>query len=566
MRISIVFIVGLLLQLTCYAAVQTTIDKMSIESNEIFTLTLSSNDHLSMSPDLEPLKNDFYIVGTSQNSSFNFINGKASVETQWQIALMPKRTGDLQIPSLIVGKDKSNVQLIHVSAKANTNMLPVTQSSDIYLETSVTPKEAFVQEQLIYTMKLYFSRSISNGYLVPPDVPDAKVSQNGQDIIYSVTRRGRYYRVLERTYLITPEKTGQFVIQPPVLKGYLETITDKYDVYGLGSHAVKPIKVVGQTLTIVVKPKPSHFVGHWLPAKKVVIKETWDAEPPVFRAGEPTTRTVMIKAIGATAEQIPSLTTVQAAGLNSYLQTPKRETNVDNGQQIGDLTQNVVYIPTTSGQVNLPPITVRWWNSVTRREETTTLPGKKITVLPAINQASAALPIKTNVMPAQPSVSVTPHDAKVSSFSWSNLIWPAIALAAILLWLVTLLLWRKQRKQLQGRMKGVYPSVKSLSAQLKQACDHNNPIQARSLLIQWAKYFWKDDQLNSLADISRLLEQDKQKRLYQELMALEASFYSEHKVKWQGQGLWQAFSDYIATRAQPPKQDDDPLPPLYCTS
>lgn len=554
----------LLVNFKVFATVQTQIDKTSIASDEMVTLTISSTDHLSLSPDIEPLKNDFSIVGTSQNSSFNIVNGTASIATQWQITLLPKHPGDIQIPVLTVGKEHTTAQILHVAgAKNSTNMLPVTSGDEIYFETSVTPKEAFIKEQFVYTVKLYFSRSIENAYLMPPDMPDAKISQNGQDIIYSVTRKGHYFRVLERSYLITPEKTGQFKIQPPVLKGYLETTADRYDLYGLGSHAVKPIKVVGQFQEVRVKPKPANFVGHWFPAKKVTIQEMWEPSPPIFREGEPVTRGIEVSAVGATGDQIPNIAVDQSIALNSYAQNAKRDTTTDNGQQIGSLKQNVVYIPTSAGKQILPAIKVKWWNSITKKEEVAVLRSKIIKVLPAINRPTSAT-TATNSLAKTATSTPKPKELPKSKYvEWASIIWPTIAFLALVLWLATLYLWRKQTSGKQYGRKKQY-SLKALSAALKETCSQNNAKRTRQLVLSWGALYWKNHRINNLAEVATILENERADVLLKEIMALEANFYANHKEKWSGENFWQAFHDYQLKQTNDQKEKDDPLPPLYC--
>jgi hypothetical protein len=560
---SVIFLIGLFFYTIVSAAIQTEVDKAAIATDEMVTLTIKSSDHLSLSPDIEPLKNDFYIVGTNQNSSFNIVNGGASYNTEWQIGLMPKHDGDIQIPALLVGKEKSAPQIIHVAAtKTNSNLLPPTVNNDIYMETAVIPKEAFIQEQFVYNVKLYFSRSIGNAYLVPPDMPDAKITQNGQDIIYSVTKRGRYYRVLERSYLITPEKTGNFKIDSPVLKGYLESTGDRYDMYNFSAHNVRPIKIIGPIQKVTVKPKPANFTGRWFPAKKVTLKESWNPREPKFREGEPVTRTIEVSAIGATGEQIPNLEVSQSPTINSYAQPSKRETNTDNGQQAGQLKQDIVYIPTASGKVTLPAVSVKWWNSNAKKQEVTKLPAKTIQVLPALNQSPSSRPLSASPQSQAPSQSVKAVQPRASE---SHFIWPLIAVIAILLWIITMLAWRRQSRHTQQHPGKSGHSLKALHHNLKISCAQNNAKRTRDIFLNWSALHWSDQNLHNLADIVSLLEQEQATSLVEQIMMLEAVFYANHTTRWQGQDFWLAFSDYLSEHQKHHKEQADPLPPLYCS-
>ncbi len=516
-----------------FASVQSEINKSSVAFDEMFTLTISSHDHLSISPDLEPLKRDFTIIGTNQNSQFNIVNGSTNMQVQWQIILLPKHGGDLVIPSLQVGGEKTQVHLIHVLAVKNNKVVKNGQNDGIYIEASITPKESFIQEHFVYTLKLYFDQFIENPYLIPPDLEDAKINQNGQDIIYSATNRGKYYRVVERSYLITPLKTGHFKIQPPVLKGYLER-ANVMDAYGFSSQTLKPIKIEGPTLEIQVKPKPANFVGQWLPAKKVTINDTWEPNPPIFRKGEPVTRIIEVTSEGASSEQIPNLSVSTAANLNNYPQQAKRDTDTRDGSQIGRLKQRIVFIPTASGKVIIPGIKLHWWNSQTQREEIASLDEKTIMVLPALTKnvtSHQTNPLKI-ANPLPKSTAKTGQSEKYVGY-----LWPIIAFLFIFIWMATVWLWRRQIKS----QKNFKDPIKLL----KEACATNDAKQVRILFLKWAITHWKDSTIHSLADVIHLLEREKAQTLISEIMKLEAIFYGTRAKHWQGLSFWHALNDYV---------------------
>lgn len=563
---ALVFLLGLLISGSIFADIQTEVDKTSVTSDEIFTLTISIQDHLKMSPDLEPLKKDFFIMGTNQSSQFQMINGSTSMATQWQVALMPKHTGELQIPPLQVGNEKTTAQVIHVASLAS-NKPNNTANTDIFMEASFVPKDPFVQEQFLYTVKLYFSKSIENAYLMPPDLPDARISQSGQDIVYAVTKKGKYYRVLERSYAITPEKTGRLQISPPVLKGYLEGGSNVVDVYGLSNRSLKPIKIVGPLLDIQVKPKPANFVGHWLPAKKVGISQTWEPNPPIFREGEPVTRIVEVTAQGVAGDQIPSLTMTDTPNLNTYPQQPRRETQSNGSQQVGKLTQRIVYIPIKTGNLTLPPLKMRWWNSITKQEEVATLPAKVIKVLPPLTPTA---PTRTQPSPANqpaPAALASPQEPPVKPPT--SYFWPIVATIFIVLWLITIILWQKQtrsKKQPIQKSKTSELTPKKILAALKKACFRNDIQSARHYLLKWAAVHWKGQAVHSLADCVQVLEKENEQPLAAQIMMLEAIFYDNHRHRWDGMALWEAYYNYKTKKDKKQAEEaSDPLPPLYCT-
>ncbi|MBA2654148.1 MAG: protein BatD [Gammaproteobacteria bacterium] len=549
-----------------FATLQVELSRDTIATDEMLTLVISSNDHLSIAPDLSPLKKEFDVAGTSQNSQFNIINGSTQMQTQWQIILIPKHAGDIIIPSLQVGREKTGSRIVHViEIKKTVNYQSASQNQDIFIQANVVPKETFIEEQFVYTLKLFFSKSIENPYLMAPDLPDAKITQNGQDIIYTTIKNGKYYRVLERSYLITPKNIGSFAIQPPILKGYLEGPRDLRDVYGFSNHSLRPLKIVGPMLEIKVKPKPASFVGKWLPARKVTMQESWEPNPPVFKEGEPVTQIVEVKAEGATGDQIPNVSITSSPNLNSYPQLPKRDTTVNGTMQVGKLTQKIVFIPTHSGTVTLPAVKVRWWNSVLQKEQVAMLPPKMVKVSPStvklpVNNPAVAQSTLNPPAPPPVTASIQPN-----SKQGRPLFWPIIAILFITLWLITVWLWRRQIKKGSHSPGGYHPfNTGDLQKHIKSASLANDPKQVRRYLLEWARLYWQMSELHSLSDIAQHLQAQGASVLLNEIMNLEAVFYGKNQGSWKGGAFLQSFQDYLESKeASDATVNADPLPPLY---
>jgi hypothetical protein len=549
-----------------YGMLQTQVNHSSMASDEVLTLTISSNDTVSTTPDLTPLEKDFHIVGTSQNSQLNIINGSMRMESEWQIALIPKHTGDLILPAITVGKEKTKPQIIHVFSKNNvTSALP--QHNEVFMEATVAPKEAFIQEQFVYTLKLFFNRSIENPYLMGPDLPDANITQKGEDIIYSIIKNGKYYQVLERSYSITPKNTGHFPIQPPLLKGYIESQSGKMDIYGFSNYSLQPIKVVGPVLAVTVKPKPVNFKGQWFPAKKVSLDETWVDNPPAFREGEPVTRIIEVTAEGAAGEQIPMITVDTRPGLNSYPQQPTRETKTHGDTQVGKLKQKLIFIPTQSGKLILPGVKIHWWNSVTRKEQVAFIPPRIIKVQAALKISPIASTLSTSkVFTPNTVVKAGIPPRKKGSPPDKHYLWPSIAILFFLVWMGTVWMWRRQIKYgVTKKPRAIFGKISKIRKQLQKACLENNPKRARYLFLKWSISYWQDHSIHSLTDVVHLLEQETAIELLAEIMQLERIFYGKDKVSWNGMVFWQALEYYLEkSMQQANKEESDPLPPLYC--
>src|SRR5690606_41175565 len=159
------------------------VDRTQISTNESRQLSLSASMEVSFSfnsldlrlpsPDLDPLQEDFEIVDQRQRYSFQSINGQNRANITWNLTLMPKRTGTLTIPSLKFREAQSeSIQIQVTETPAGSR-----QHEPVLLEAQVSKDELFVQEQLIYTLRLHYLHDILGGDLSAPELPDAIVKQ-----------------------------------------------------------------------------------------------------------------------------------------------------------------------------------------------------------------------------------------------------------------------------------------------------------------------------------------------------------------------------------------------------
>lgn len=105
------------------AQVNATASSTSIAQNEPVTVTYESDSMAASPPDLSPLEQDFHIVNRRSSRSVRSFNGRTSQKTSILVTLMPKRSGDLVIPSITFGQNHS--QPLEVS------VTPVVDSGSI---------------------------------------------------------------------------------------------------------------------------------------------------------------------------------------------------------------------------------------------------------------------------------------------------------------------------------------------------------------------------------------------------------------------------------------------------
>ena len=72
--------------LTLAANITASVDRNPVTVDESFTLILKADGEPDDDPDLSPLSDDFEVLGTSQSTSMNFINGVFERSSSWNIS------------------------------------------------------------------------------------------------------------------------------------------------------------------------------------------------------------------------------------------------------------------------------------------------------------------------------------------------------------------------------------------------------------------------------------------------------------------------------------------------
>ncbi len=558
-----------LASLSAFAKVSATVDRAIIEEGETFILTIKSDGD---SPELDVLSKDFTVLGTSQSSKMSFVNGSFSSEKEWIVNLSPKKQGISVIPALVVGKERTKPIQIKV---VESTALSAGQGADIFLEVTLDTNSAYVQSEVIYTAKLFRAVEIREGSLTEPDIAAAVVERMGEDVTYQTTRNERRYQVTERHFAIFPQKSGNLVISPTVFDGQVFAqrqpqpgrANDPFDRFFQSQQRMKRVRVKSNPIVLEVLPQPIEFKGDvWLPAKRLVLTESWSVEPPQFKVGEPITRTLRIEAIGQTGAQLPEFEGAATDGIKQYVDQPKVETGLMEGSLVGIREEKLAIIPTKSGELTLPEMRLYWWDTELDREQVFTIASRLIEVAPeAIDEAAEQKEI------ASTDVEAVSNDVQVEQKSADIIVasgyWPLIALALSLGWLLTIIAWFFQKKKQQSR-QGIEAPVKEINTltlkaakkQLKDACKKSDEIQAKLALLAWANAAWPEQVTTSLIAVGEGFSDVNAKQAVREL---DKALYANDDKAWNGEKFWSDVGSQLNKPRNIQQSKLKSLPALY---
>ena len=398
------------------AGLNASINAGTVAIDDQFQLTLSTQDPHAQSPDLNPLYTDFNILGTSQSMQTQYINGQQSSEHSWIITLSPKRKGKLIIPAISAGSNSSKMSSINVVADSHATKSIGHQK--ISITASVKKSTNYIYQEIPLKVRIETALPLQQATLLPPQGNGFELSQVGEDKSSQIEKHGQLVNIIERDYLIRPQKSGPISIPAFVLQGEIPDNSSRNNPFGdfpFGSSMMrdfgmssifnqgKPFKVRSNPVSLTIKANPNTAKGGWfLPAKNVKINAQWESSHPVFHVGEAVTRKITLQALGAQPEQLPKLDIGLSVGAKMYLDdSVTNATSTPDGTLASRIVQ-VSVVPTQGGKITLPEIKVNWLDTTTNKQRVATLPAKTIHVIGAPLVTASSTP--SNAVNQQPTI------------------------------------------------------------------------------------------------------------------------------------------------------------------
>lgn len=500
-------------------------DRQQLFLGESLELLLELDDSsYFVEPDISTLKQNFELLSSQRNTLVK--NGAEPVQ-QWIFKLLPKTTGELEIPPITLGKYSSNP----ISIQVKNFLAPTTLALEpVYMDAQVDTEQVYLQAQVILTLRIYHSIPLyASGQLSTLSMPDARVEPLGKPRSFEQYINGVRHGVIEIRYAIFPQKTGELII--PALE-FSATLTG-HDPSSLEPPSNLPgqqIEVYSAQIPLQVLPPPTQYPSDaaWLPAQALHLEQQWSPEHTELSPEQALTRTVVMRILGQPSSNVPALLPQQQDNFHTYA-NPIQKQQVTSEQGITSIHhEQLALLGQSSGHFEIAAIRLPWWNTLSNQLEYAELPAHFVQIKPQKQETNL-----TDIF-----------------YLYKDLIlWQILCAVLALTSLLFFWLWRHARRQ---------PAIISYSSanharlieNLKRACKNNDPISARSALDALARH--TEFTPNAAAKISN--------PFHTALTELNSVLYTETEQQWHGKNLWQAFSELnrLNTTA-----DSATLPPLY---
>jgi len=359
----------------------------------------------------------------------------------------------------------------------------------LLIEAELAPAKVYVGAEALLKLRLLRAPGVAHGTLRPPELGGAAdVSLVGSIRTYTEKRDGIEYEVVERTHVIVPHEAGRLVVPGARWEAALG-----FEVYNKATGTV-PRTALGPEKVLEVMPVPAGAAAPFLPARSLVLKESWSRDLDALSEGIPVTRTLTIRAEGLAAERLPRIEMSGSSALLVHHDQPELSTEYSNDGMVGQRVQRVVLMPVGAGEVKLPAVSVRWWDVKQEIEKTAAVPARTLSLHAAIAPVAAMPEAKLRAPALLPMLVLAAAALAALAFAW----------------------------QLRTRER------RAARARLRAACRRNDARSARDALLQWSRAVGAPAPI--VQNIGAL------QPVRAGLASLDAALYGGHE--WDGEEFW----------------------------
>ncbi|PIE71793.1 MAG: hypothetical protein CSA22_00885 [Deltaproteobacteria bacterium] len=190
------------------------VDARQVIEGESVALTLIVSEE-GASPDLSVIT-DFKVVSRGTQSNIQIINSQVTREFRLNYLLIPRKTGQLTVPSIPVVKENTTVHTKPVSIKVTRRTEAATKGNrpDVFVTANVSSLSPYQHQQVLYHFKVYHAVQIANANLEKPAFKGFTVKEAPENKSYKTVLNGRRYLVTEVQYVLIPFEAGPLTIEP----------------------------------------------------------------------------------------------------------------------------------------------------------------------------------------------------------------------------------------------------------------------------------------------------------------------------------------------------------------
>ena len=500
--------------------IELSVDRSELARGETLTLTIRVYDQRQgMQLDLTPLTQDFDVLGTRTSSQIRSINGVTESWTDYVITLFPEKEGDLVIPALSIlnqTTDPISISVVNAGPRSNQG------NNELYLEIEVNKDSVYVQEQLLFTVRLFYTiNGIRNPVFTELDMEDTVTQLIGSPNQYERLIDGERFGVYEKRYVIFPQRSGPLEIPDILFRGEVTDGSSNFVFRNMNTRRVTAF-IEGTTIEVKERPATVPRGEDWLPVTGLTLEETWSGDINALKVGDSVVRTLILRAEGLDGAVLPPFSPQKIDGLNLYPDPADISRTFVDGSIVGTRVETSTYVALEAGTIEVPALEIPWWDINADSARTTTLPATRFEVatvegvLPSEQTVASTQEIQALLAP-EPIVDQAMIDAQaeaeVIEIDSGIVRWAQWLVVALVIFLLSALARRRFGALIQQRFaewraaQTPEANEKAAYGKLKSACHSGDHKAIRDSLLTWAIHYCASERggkVRSMEDLVRL--------------------------------------------------------------
>jgi len=374
-------------------SVSLTLDRLEatpVDSIQMIVSITGTGDSDSK-PVLQGLQN-FNVTRGGTSRRMEIINGKVRAGTDYTYFIQPKKIGtfrigpaEVRLEGKTIGSNTETIKIVKPTQARGVDRSP------LFLRATISAPKVYVEQQAIYTLKLYRRARVRDISLSLPQTEHITLKQLGRPREYRSVHDGQNYQVLEVRYALVPAREGHYTVAPSIMKmtvfqpgrkspqsRFIDPFSDNpLSFFSTG----RPIEVAGEALELKVLPlptegKPSDFTG-LVGSFKIESK----LEPSTVKTGEAATLTVILSGRG-NVNRIPDLKVPEVDHTRRYADQPVLDVTTDTKGIAGSKIMKWALVPDKEGSYRIPALSVSFFDTVSRQYRKIETSPHTLSVLP----------------------------------------------------------------------------------------------------------------------------------------------------------------------------------------
>ncbi|MBT5827915.1 MAG: hypothetical protein HOH73_03465 [Alphaproteobacteria bacterium] len=355
---------------------EATINKTNFAANEDIILTLTLLDiNTKNKPNIEVLnKAGFRIRSQSYNSKTSYVNGEISKKFSWVYYLSTNLEGQVTIPEITLQTKNSDLKTSALKLTIAKNSVTKNHKQDkISISNQIETKNPFIKQTVILKTKIVRFVNSYNEEFIEPKSNDAIIELISEPKSYRSTLNNQEAIITEYIFALTPIKTGEIKITSAKYKGVLaknhaqDSFGNINNLFGFSNmQKYEDFFIASNDIILNVKDRISAS-KNWLPLNSLKLKTELSNKTQNIYVGDPIELSITLEAHNAKEGQIPDLEFLRNKNYKIYKDQAENNITFVNDKITLTKIQNFTLVPINSGEINIPAISINWFNLKTKK-------------------------------------------------------------------------------------------------------------------------------------------------------------------------------------------------------